>query len=128
IMTTCTMYYTLLTLTFSHSLFSFLYSYYGAHNYLHSFPTRRSSDLFSQISIHTPYRTNQKELEVFEERRLFTFDFMPIKLTNPRSEEHTSELQSRFDLVCRLLLEKKNKTRKNIALMSRTIRAKTSWS
>src|SRR5699024_12751446 len=28
-----------------------------------------------------------------------------------RSEEHTSELQSRFDLVCRLLLEKKNKLR-----------------
>src|SRR5438067_5625100 len=27
---------------------------------------------------------------------------------NARSEEHTSELQSRFDLVCRLLLEKKN--------------------
>src|SRR5207249_10236517 len=27
--------------------------------------------------------------------------------TNGRSEEHTSELQSRFDLVCRLLLEKK---------------------
>src|SRR5699024_5311149 len=27
---------------------------------------------------------------------------------NQRSEEHTSELQSRFDLVCRLLLEKKN--------------------
>src|SRR5438874_13366141 len=26
----------------------------------------------------------------------------------PRSEEHTSELQSRRDLVCRLLLEKKN--------------------
>src|SRR5438067_7265891 len=26
-----------------------------------------------------------------------------------RSEEHTSELQSRFDLVCRLLLEKKKK-------------------
>src|SRR5699024_4058368 len=35
----------------------------------------------------------------------------------PRSEEHTSELQSRFDLVCRLLLEKKNKTS--------TIQAKT---
>src|SRR5699024_11420166 len=30
-----------------------------------------------------------------------------------RSEEHTSELQSRFDLVCRLLLEKK-KNKKNI--------------
>src|SRR5689334_24592156 len=28
----------------------------------------------------------------------------------PRSEEHTSELQSQFHLVCRLLLEKKNKT------------------
>src|SRR5437868_11025647 len=27
-----------------------------------------------------------------------------------RSEEHTSELQSRFDLVCRLLLEKKKQT------------------
>src|SRR5699024_11767866 len=30
-----------------------------------------------------------------------------------RSEEHTSELQSRFDIVCRLLLEKKKKTTKN---------------
>src|SRR5207249_6350594 len=30
----------------------------------------------------------------------------------PRSEEHTSELQSRFDLVCRLLLEKKNTPRR----------------
>src|SRR5699024_12311766 len=29
-----------------------------------------------------------------------------------RSEEHTSELQSRFDLVCRLLLEKKKKKHK----------------
>src|SRR5699024_11918338 len=37
----------------------------------------------------------------------------PIRMTHhsskKRSEEHTSELQSRFDLVCRLLLEKKNK-------------------
>src|SRR5699024_11366081 len=30
------------------------------------------------------------------------------RLLTGRSEEHTSELQSRFDLVCRLLLEKKN--------------------
>src|SRR5207249_9122184 len=30
-----------------------------------------------------------------------------IATGTPRSEEHTSELQSRFDLVCRLLLEKK---------------------
>src|SRR5699024_12514906 len=32
----------------------------------------------------------------------------------PRSEEHTSELQSRFDLVCRLLLEKKKKPNNKI--------------
>src|SRR5699024_12058140 len=30
-----------------------------------------------------------------------------------RSEEHTSELQSRFDIVCRLLLENKNKKKQN---------------
>src|SRR5437868_10172670 len=36
---------------------------------------------------------------------------LPAWLRSPtRSEEHTSELQSRFDLVCRLLLEKKKKT------------------
>src|SRR5437868_11168272 len=37
----------------------------------------------------------------------------PVLFLHPkdfsRSEEHTSELQSRFDLVCRLLLEKKKK-------------------
>src|SRR5436190_10578540 len=32
------------------------------------------------------------------------------ELTLPRSEEHTSELQSHSDLVCRLLLEKKKNT------------------
>src|SRR5699024_11522718 len=32
-----------------------------------------------------------------------------LDVTLQRSEEHTSELQSRFDLVCRLLLEKKNR-------------------
>src|SRR5207237_10514444 len=32
--------------------------------------------------------------------------------TAPRSEEHTSELQSHLNLVCRLLLEKKKKTQK----------------
>src|SRR5256885_2672438 len=32
------------------------------------------------------------------------------RATPPRSEEHTSELQSPCNLVCRLLLEKKNKT------------------
>src|SRR5256884_1026076 len=33
-----------------------------------------------------------------------------------RSEEHTSELQSRLHLVCRLLLEKKKKTQKNVEI------------
>src|SRR5690625_6050402 len=32
-----------------------------------------------------------------------------VRFTRPRSEEHTSELQSRGHLVCRLLLEKKKK-------------------
>src|SRR5207249_11956097 len=35
-------------------------------------------------------------------------DLPPVTTGYLRSEEHTSELQSRFDLVCRLLLEKKN--------------------
>src|SRR5438067_10621415 len=34
-------------------------------------------------------------------------DPLALSRSAPRSEEHTSELQSRFDLVCRLLLEKK---------------------
>src|SRR5207249_5620325 len=38
-------------------------------------------------------------------------------LCEPRSEEHTSELQSRFDLVCRLLLEKKKKIQQNNKIM-----------
>src|SRR5437667_6344137 len=37
-----------------------------------------------------------------------------------RSEEHTSELQSHHDLVCRLLLEKKNKERTGSPLFRRT--------
>src|SRR5438105_7752882 len=39
-----------------------------------------------------------------------TSDYVGLEL--PRSEEHTSELQSRVDLVCRLLLEKKKKQKK----------------
>src|SRR5699024_11753106 len=35
--------------------------------------------------------------------------------SHQRSEEHTSELQSRFDLVCRLLLEKKKQTHSDVA-------------
>src|SRR5437867_10706223 len=39
-----------------------------------------------------------------------------------RSEEHTSELQSPYDLVCRLLLEKKNKNRKQTTPTSAALR------
>src|SRR5437773_1911379 len=42
-------------------------------------------------------------------------------LTDDRSEEHTSELQSHHDLVCRLLLEKKKKKRKNTQIIQYNI-------
>src|SRR5438067_7963514 len=41
--------------------------------------------------------------------QLIVLRFNYIPSGRKRSEEHTSELQSRFDLVCRLLLEKKKK-------------------
>src|SRR6266702_5355563 len=43
----------------------------------------------------------------------------PLSVTQMRSEEHTSELQSRGHLVCRLLLEKKKKTKKNIIYLKK---------
>src|SRR5438034_8178923 len=41
---------------------------------------------------------------------------------HPRSEEHTSELQSHSDLVCRLLLEKKKKKHKRTSEATNTDR------
>src|SRR5437868_8099574 len=88
---------------------------------LHSFPTRRSSDLHArQGSTRAPQfrhggvvwgpRPRQYHHDVPKKmRRLAIRSALSDKVaTNSRSEEHTSELQSRFDLVCRLLLEKKN--------------------
>src|SRR2546429_7064462 len=43
-----------------------------------------------------------------------------------RSEEHTSELQSRLHLVCRLLLEKKKKNKSTTHTHSRTMNIQTS--
>src|SRR5438034_4543428 len=63
----------------------------GDHRDLHSFPTRRSSDLLFPDWIDTPCSPRHR-----------------AEAQSMRSEEHTSELQSHSDLVCRLLLEKKN--------------------
>src|SRR5207253_9101713 len=47
------------------------------------------------------------------EEVISAWDTGNMHLHDYRSEEHTSELQSRGHLVCRLLLEKKNTTKKN---------------
>src|SRR2546429_3498091 len=44
-----------------------------------------------------------------KERRYYRGTMHPLAIVADRSEEHTSELQSRLHLVCRLLLEKKKK-------------------
>src|SRR5207248_3810659 len=41
----------------------------------------------------------------------FTANYTAVPLSEVRSEEHTSELQSPYELVCRLLLEKKKRRR-----------------
>src|SRR2546428_6697820 len=45
-----------------------------------------------------------------------------------RSEEHTSELQSRSDLVCRLLLEKKKKKKKTSNIYTSSMQRECKWS
>src|SRR5438270_5283196 len=71
-------------------MFSFCAS--ADHRNLHSFPTRRSSDLRSVAS--GPMGMPGIVHSLLDE-------------TDRRSEEHTSELQSQSNVVCRLLLEKK---------------------
>src|SRR5207249_6481545 len=101
---------------------------------LHSFPTRRSSDLTrgdgrESLNLPFPFYSKGRERKGDglagwktgkKERRQRTpadvaFIFRGTSAQKPnrlnRSEEHTSELQSRFDLVCRLLLEKKKKNK-----------------
>src|SRR2546422_2971064 len=46
---------------------------------------------------------------LFQDDRTLSLDQQAALDNRPRSEEHTSELQSRLHLVCRLLLEKKKK-------------------
>src|SRR5690606_42146979 len=107
-------------------LFSSLYSS-GQHRYLHSFPTRRSSDLLStglrhhaiqpissaSITRFKPFASSVSCSPVHVSSEiLIPKSYISRATINPntmtRSEEHTSELQSRENLVFRLLLEKKN--------------------
>src|SRR5438034_8610588 len=90
-----------------------LFFFYGSgdHRDLHSFPTRRSSDLL--WSSHPPGARPRFSLRGLVPRTGQHPQPGPDR-SDPRdrSEEHTSELQSHSDLVCRLLLEKKKKKRK----------------
>src|SRR5438445_3049496 len=90
----------------------FLCSLYYAHRYLHSFPTRRSSDLVHSqesgpLRVPAPPGRDPAQSTALEHRCLRP-TFHADRDHHQRSEEHTSELQSRQYLVCRLLLEKKN--------------------
>src|SRR5690349_22667516 len=97
---------------------------YGVRRDLHSFPTRRSSDLLPVAPEYRDYVEwlDQKDLsreESFWREELRNFDSpTALRISTARSEEHTSELQSRRDLVCRLLLEKKNYQTLNTATLA----------
>src|SRR5690606_40506412 len=83
-----------------------------------SFPTRRSSDLQLRNAPPAGASLQAHEARVVVEyldrahRRKVDDDTAVVRRTAvqtmTRSEEHTSELQSRENLVCRLLLETKN--------------------
>src|SRR5699024_12660754 len=83
---------------------------------LHSSPTRRSSDLLGLIVTgSSDYHGTNKAIRLGQERSTPK----AVDRSWPRrSEEHTSELQSRFDLVCRLLLGKKQINRVCIRSMT----------
>src|SRR5699024_11809590 len=97
----------------------YYYYYVYRHTRVLSFPTRRSSDLnvdnfVDSIKIYDKNKfidaTDSETKEGINIYKNNLIDKHYIGITNYkgfRSEEHTSELQSRFDLVCRLLLEKK---------------------
>src|SRR5207247_10043703 len=82
-----------------------------------SFPTRRSSDLVVRVHGARLRWGRRAERSGLRAVRQFGADSAGTAWTDAegragsadrdRSEEHTSELQSRVDLVCRLLLEKK---------------------
>src|SRR5437870_7896955 len=77
------------------------------HRDRHSFPTRRSSDLIAmspRFSLSGPSSGKERTSVALSAPRNCR---LSSRIRLSRSEEHTSELQSRGHLVCRLLLEKK---------------------
>src|SRR5207302_7561870 len=96
-----------------------LFSSYCHPRDLHSFPTRRSSDLRSSCSKKSAGSAKaEARLCYLSCLRRYPVRHLVVSSSaerapggRTRSEEHTSELQSRENLVCRLLLEKKNKKR-----------------
>src|SRR5690606_41633106 len=75
------------------------------HRFPHSFPTRRSSDLDQVVERIAGHRAVVTNKVVIDEQVMQACPDLQLILI--RSEEHTSELQSRENIVCRLLLEKK---------------------
>src|SRR5205085_10891174 len=94
----------------------FLFHFSSDHPDLHSFPTRRSSDLvplgFVCAAIFIVMaRPDRRSLFIGGAVALVGLGIRAWASGHirKRSEEHTSELQSQSNLVCRLLLEKKKK-------------------
>src|SRR5438309_8611313 len=91
----------------------------GAIRDLQSFPTRRSSDLSAAegAELAEVAAAESAELPATEGAKLSVAAAdgpeLPAADGPERSEEHTSELQSQFQLVCRLLLEKKKQATGN---------------
>src|SRR5690606_41836293 len=104
----------------------FTFQSYGDHRHLHSFPTRRSSDLIRTTTLFysLPWlpascwpcpicsKAGRKHWPC-PKPFAWPTRTTACSSTSVRSEEHTSELQSREKLVCRLLLEKKKKTKQS---------------
>src|SRR5205085_5055970 len=97
-------------LTFGRPLLPLFFFYCSrSHPDLHSFPTRRSSDLVSSIAAGRSLNGALVELARSGPDPLRMAFARFESHARMRSEEHTSELQSQSNLVCRLLLEKKKK-------------------
>src|SRR5690606_41680637 len=91
------------------SLCPFFVSRSADHRDLHSFPTRRSSDLaFGAPGYIVEGAVIEKVSSSSGNGDIYRLYYSgSANDACSRSEEHTSELQSRENLVCRLLLEKK---------------------